>query len=64
MSERLEPLSDAERTEIRTLEGIRTDREVADEFLVSCAEVRAIWNADDDSLDLSSIWDDYTGDYS
>ena len=63
MNERTAPLSDAERTEIISLEGIRTDREVSDEFLISCAEVRAIWNRGDDTIDISSIWDDYTGDY-
>lgn len=56
-------LSEPERAEILTLEGIRTDREVADEFGCTAAEVRAIWNSTTTDYDPLADWDSYTEDY-
>ncbi len=56
-------LSEPERAEIITLEGIRTDREVADEFGCSAAEIRSIWNAAAADFDPMSDWDSYTEDF-
>lgn len=61
MTERTQPLTDPEIAEIRYLEGIRSDREVADEFYITPAEVRAIWNAGDE--DATDDWDLYTEEY-